>query len=225
MLCLDEENSSSQKYVLCLDVVQIICDFCDLKTQIKLISTCQEYYEYLKIRKLNCFDRIGSNITQEVITQRKFNELRNLNAFHNSKITDVNHLQNSLTELYCSWKCGINQMGIANLKVLQKLNAADNNKITDVNHLQNTLIELNCRLLCGIDQKGISNLKVLRKLKADYNNKIIDVNHLQNTLTELDCRNNCGIDQKGISNLKVLQLLNANGNSKITDVNVCLSKK
>ena len=44
--------------MLCLDVVQIICDYCDLATQIILIQSCKEYDENLKIRKLkelHCF--------------------------------------------------------------------------------------------------------------------------------------------------------------------------
>ena len=44
---------------------------------------------------------------------------------------DVNHLQNTLTELNCIGDCGIDQKGISNLKVLQKLSANCNSKITE----------------------------------------------------------------------------------------------
>ena len=131
--------------MLCLDVVQIICDFSDLRTQINLIQSCKEYDEYLKIRKLDCSwlvrFKIGFKITQEIIQQKKFNKLQKLNAGYNSKITNVNHLRNTLTELDCRWDCGIDQMGISDLLKLQKLNATNNVRITDVNHLRNTLTE------------------------------------------------------------------------------------
>ena len=58
--------------------------------------------------------------------------LQKLNADNNSKITDVNHLQYTLTELNCRWDCGIDQKGISYLKALQKLDACGNYKITNV---------------------------------------------------------------------------------------------
>ena len=174
--------------MLCLDVVQIICDFCDLKTQINLINTCKEYEENLQIIKLTCTDGINQQVTQEILQQKKFSQLRYLNASNNMKITNVNHLKNTLILLNCSGNCEIAQEGINELRKLQILNACDNQKITNVNHLKDTLIELDCcGNICGIYQKGINELRKLQKLKASCNEKITNVNHLKDTLIELDC--------------------------------------
>ena len=232
MLCLDEESSlHSQKYILCLDVVQIICDFCDLKTQINLIKTCKEYEENLKIKKLTCTDIINSQITQNILQQKKFDQLRCLNVWNNKKITSVNHLKDTLLELDCSCVCGIRQEGINDLRKLQKLNVFCNNNITNVNHLKDTLIELYCGGSCGIRQKGINELRNLQKLYTWNNKKITNVNHLKDTLLELDCGydcgynnnryddNSCGMRQEGINELRKLLKLDAGNNEKITNVN------
>ena len=125
MLCLDEESSlRSQKYILCLDVVQIICDFCDFKTQLNLIQACKEYDENLKIRKLTCTVKINQQITQNILQQKKFNQLRYLNASYNEKIINVNHLKDTLIELHCTRNCGIQQEGINELRKLQILDAS-----------------------------------------------------------------------------------------------------
>ena len=36
------------------------------------------------------------------------------------KVTYINHLQNTLTELHCDGDCGIDQKGITNLKIIRK---------------------------------------------------------------------------------------------------------
>ena len=209
--------SEANEMSLCFDVVQVLCDFCDLCTQIALISSCKEFNE-LKIRKLDCSNGIAAQITQKIIQQKKFDRLQKLNAYNNSRITSVNHLANTLIELNCAgYFCSINQEGINNLKVLQKLNAYNNSRITSVNHLANTLIELNCGRDCGINQKGINDLKVLQILNAFNNTKIISVNHLMNTLIQLDCSWN-NINQEGIKELKILRKLYTSGNSKIISV-------
>ena len=43
-----------------------------------------------------------------------------IKAYNNSKITDVNHLKYSLIELKCKEKCGIDQKGINELRILEK---------------------------------------------------------------------------------------------------------
>ena len=158
-------NAMTDKLYLCIDVIQIICDFADIKTQLNLTSLSQECYDRIKIRQLS--DKCA---TQDVIRQKKFNELQKLNVRDNPKITDVNHLANTLIELDCGWNyiigtycnCGIDQKGISDLLKLQKLVTDANATITDVNHLRNTLIELDCADICGIDQKGIADLLKLQ---------------------------------------------------------------
>lgn len=231
MLCLDEENFLNAQTRLshtfaisnsnlCLDVVQIICDFCNLKTQINLIRSCKEYDNSLKINSLDCSTGIGAKITQKILQQKKFSRLRYLHVPNNKKITNVNHLKDSLIQLDCRDESGIDQEGIKELRKLQKLNVWSNNKITNVNHLKDTLIELNCGgFIYGINQEGISELRKLQNLNAFGNERITTVNHLKDSLIELDCSGPCGIDQEGIKELRKVQKLNAYENKNITNVN------
>jgi hypothetical protein len=204
--------------MLCLDVVQIICDYADLRTQITLISACREYHENIKISKLYCSAGLGERISQDIKGIKGLQVLRELNAFGNRKITSVNHLGSTLTKLDCRWLSGISQKGIKGLRVLRELNAIANSKITSVNHLGSTLTKLDCSGLSGISQEGIKGLRVLRELNARDNSKITDVNHLGSTLIKLDCSWLSGISQEGIKVLRVLRELNAYDNSKITDI-------
>jgi hypothetical protein len=205
--------------MLCLDVVQIIVDYCELKTQLKVICLTREYYDNIKIKKLKC----STEFSQQTLLQKKFDRLEELDCRNNWRVKNVNHLATTLTKLICRGSlCSINQLGISGLKKLQVLDATGNSEITDVNHLADTLIELSCMnefTDCGITQSGISGLKILQKLYADHNRKINDVNHLSDTLVELWCRGWCGIDQRGISRLKILKVLDADDNEYITDVN------
>src|SRR5437660_11928080 len=114
-----------QPYI-CLDIIQIILDFSDIKTQLILTSLSREYYDGLKIREL-----IYRGITQEIIMQKKFDNLQILDVQDNSEIVNVNHLKNTLITLYCGGCCGIDQNGISDLKRLQILHISNNLKITD----------------------------------------------------------------------------------------------
>ena len=144
------------EHTLCKDVIQIICDFADLKTQLNLCELSKECDNYLKIKELHACE-----VTQKIIEQKKFSKLQKLNAYDNPDIKSVNHLAETLLELSCNRGCGINQKGISQLKKLQVLHASNNSRITSVNHLANTLIYLSCKGGCGINQKGISQLKKL----------------------------------------------------------------
>ena len=101
--------------------------------------------------KLSCqntqydsFTWCDSGINQEGISELMI--LQELIANCNPKITNVNHLQNTLIHLEC--KCfqddgdsGIDQEGISELKKLKKLYACGNKKITNIDHLKETLVD------------------------------------------------------------------------------------
>jgi hypothetical protein len=75
--------------------------------------------------------------------------LKKLNVCDNQKITNINHMGNTLIELNASFLCIINNESIKNLH-LRKLNACNNKNITSVNHMKETLTELNASENCGI---------------------------------------------------------------------------
>jgi hypothetical protein len=73
-----------------------------------------------------------SRITDKGI--KNLNNVTKLNAYNNTKITNINHM-NKLIELNASARiCRIGNSGIKNLN-LEKLDAHDNPLITNVNHM------------------------------------------------------------------------------------------
>ncbi len=93
------------------------------------------------------------------IDQAGIYQLKNLVILHannnNNKIFDVNHLSETLEQLYIILTCGVSQAGISELKHLTVLHASCNTKITDVNHLQGTLKELWIDGDCGVGQADL----------------------------------------------------------------------
>ena len=121
--------------ILPIEIIQLILVFSEFKEKIKLTGLSKECYDYLKINKIN-----NKNITQEILYQKKYDKLKSLNICDNSNITDIKHLNNTLTYLNISGdECKIDQNAIQGLTKLQILNARDNPKINNVNHLKNTL--------------------------------------------------------------------------------------
>jgi Leucine-rich repeat (LRR) protein len=204
--------------MLCLDVVQLICDFCDLHTQIRLIQSCKLYDENIKIRVLVESER-SSRVSQKILEQKKFNKLQYLHAGHNRKIFDLNHLGETLLVLICYGEnCTIGQKAIAQLKKLRFLDCSYNTLIHDVNHLKDTLETLVCNgYPCALGQHGIKELR-LKGLEVRGNEKITDVSHCKDTLTKLDCKFNREIRQECINKLHKLQALNISETNQIRDL-------
>ena len=108
---------------LCLEVYNEIFEYCNIYDQLNVISTCKLLNKKLKIKKLNHL-----NVSDEVLQQEKFIDLEELDANENKKIKNVNHLT-KLKILSCSGNCGINQIGIKNLRLIEELTANNNEKI------------------------------------------------------------------------------------------------
>jgi hypothetical protein len=201
--------------MLCLDVVQVICDFCDLVTQVRLIQSCRTYDENIKIRKLEITDEFSERISQIVLEQKKFNKLQYLDAIKGYKIRNLNHLKDTLLVLICyGHDCTIDQQAIAQLQRLTFLDCSHNRFISNVNHLKDTLETLACTWSSAIGQEGIKELR-LKELNARNNSKITDVSHCKDTLTKLNCGWDCGITQQCIDDLNKLQALDAFDNAHI----------
>ena len=125
---------------LCLDIYNIIIEYCDIYDQLNIMSTCKILNKNLKIKKLN-----NSNISDEILRQEKFIDLEELNANNNKKIKNVNNLT-KLKILDCSYDCGIDQEGIKDLQLIEVLYASDNKKIKNVNHLTKLKVINQCTI-------------------------------------------------------------------------------
>lgn len=197
------------------DILQIVVNFSRLKNQIMCMKMDSYLYENIYIYHLKCY----KNMDQNTVKQQKYNRLKTLNCNKNVKITDVNHLSDTLEELYCD-NSGINQSGISQLKYLKFFSCNYNEKVNNLNHLSDTLEKLYCGGVdCGINQYGISYLKKIKTLYCKDNTKINNVNHLGKTLLRLDCSGSSAICQDGISELSFLMAIFCEDNENIKNLN------
>src|SRR5436309_652283 len=136
-----------------LDNWNIIFDYCDFLSKIRLRQVCKFLYNNLQIIDFyHIDDKYLDKLTDDIL--KNYNHIKYLNAYNNSKISDVNWMIN-LKELNARDNCVINQKGIQNLNLI-KLNVRYNSKITDVS-MMTLLKELDASDNCGIDQNGIKN--------------------------------------------------------------------
>lgn len=130
-----------------LDIWGVIFSLLDLQSQIWLMSTCRPLHSSLYIDDL--FDANHSllrNLSDTVLKQKKFSLVTRLDASHNPKITNVNHL--SKLRVLCTRStmcncgnhkqsdCGIKQSGFSHLNLVE-LDTRGNRKITNVAHMSN----------------------------------------------------------------------------------------
>ena len=84
---LHNSINSYQLKMLAVELIQIILEYSDFKTQLNLTELNKECNDYLKIKELE-----NTKITQETLHQRKYNKLEKLNITRNPKVYNVNHL-------------------------------------------------------------------------------------------------------------------------------------
>lgn len=197
------------------DILQTVTNFSRLKNQIICMKMDSYSYINIYIYHLKCY----KNMDQNTIMQQKYSKLKTLNCNKNVKITSVNHLSDTLEELYCD-NSGVDQSGISQLKYLKFFSCNYNGKVNNINHLSDTLEKLYCGGIdCGIDQYGISHLKKIKTLYCKDNAKINDINHLGKTLLRLDCSGSSAICQNGISGLTCLVAIFCEDNKNIKNLN------
>ena len=141
-----------------IEIWQLILNSLNFKSQIIMRMVCKLFYEKLEIWNFNNIPhKYLRKLTDTILLAYPF--IRYLNAAHNSRITNVNHL----TDLQKLWafgsSCGISDTGIKNLNLIY-LDADHNPKITNVNHLTNLQILL-ARYSCGVTDDGIKDLKLI----------------------------------------------------------------
>ena len=108
------------------NVVALIFDKCDFKTQINLKKCCRDYYSLFKIREIP--KDFFHSLTNEIL--KSFPDLKVLYASDNPKITDEGIKGMSLHTLYASYNRKITDEGIKGMP-LHTLYAYLNSKITD----------------------------------------------------------------------------------------------
>lgn len=171
------------------DIYYIIFEYSDFIDNIKICHINKDTYENLKIYDLiNINENIKLKLTQKVIEQKKYNKLKKLDASNNGKIRNVNHLCETLEELYCCSNMkasGICQSGLNDLKNIRILRASNNIKIYDASIFFNSLVELDCSKNCGINTNGVQKLKI-KILNIKKNIKILSIDHLINVLELLN---------------------------------------
>ena len=146
-----------------------IIKYLELRSIIRLMSICCFFHNNLYIVDLYHIDNaLKGKLSDDILRQHKFRNLKYLNANDNKKIKDVSWIK-TLQILNASCNCGIDQKGIEGLNLIE-LNAWNNKKIKDVSWIK-SLQKLNAGGSCEIDQKGIEGLNLIG-LDARGNEKI-----------------------------------------------------
>ena len=199
------------------------------KDKIYLMSTCQTLKNQINITSVrispsnyvrSCDYFINDyRINNNVLQQKKFQNIISLNIENNKNITDVCYLT-LLRDLVADVsRCNIKYFN--NLTNLTKLNLCYNHRFQgeidlDISLLsQLTYLDISCS---NIKQHNIKNLINLTTLKLCGNSYINNIKHLTNlTHLETSCKSN-NIGQDNIYNLTKLITLNINDNINITDI-------
>ena len=116
---------SSISIYIPVQLIQLISDFLDFETNLKLSQINKEIRNNIQIKYVN-----NSKITDSILRQFKYKKIVRLNAFNNPKIKKIGHMKN-LQELDAGENCGVSDDSIQELN-LKILNAHDNPKITKI---------------------------------------------------------------------------------------------
>ena len=120
--------------ILLLDILKIIFNNLDFKSQINIISSCNYFRNHLYITDLYDIEKkYLDNLTTEILKYSIFSHVIELNVGNNNKITNVSFMT-SLKKLNAWVNCEIGQKSIIGLNKF-KLVASDNNKITNVSFM------------------------------------------------------------------------------------------
>ena len=173
----------------------------NLKDQLNLFSSHNKF-KHLKINKLNAIQYKGSVIqnpilTQEIIEQPKFFNLKELNINGNRNISNLNHLT-KLTNLH-AYHCDLKNFSIEKCLNIKRLNLITNNR--EVSQVRGCL---NYRTLL-IDFNFFTNLIELKimglYIKKDFIKNCFNLKYLTLTFNPL------------FNELDIINLLNSIHNS------------
>ena len=195
-------------------IYKIIFAKLNFKSKLFFMSTTKFLFDRLFIKDLiNIDQKYLFAINNNIIAQTKFSNIRSLNIFNNTHITNISKLKilhgvNS--------KTNINQHTIisANLYDIQIIGSP---KIIDVSHMTNLRILTASGFYCGITQECINKLYLLIELNIENNPHITNIGHLV-YLKKLNISGyQCRITQKNIMTLNLVSL-DCSSNYRIVDV-------
>ena len=158
-------------------IIYNIYIYFDLKTKCVFEQTNSHTCNLTNIGLIDCFKH-EQRITNEILCQKKYRNLKKIEAYSN--IADVGISKMQLHTLYAWNDSKITDAGISKMQ-LHTLDASDNSNITDV---------------------GISNMR-LHTLNADGDSKITDVGISNMRLHTLHARDNFKITYVGISKMRL----------------------
>jgi hypothetical protein len=142
------------------DIIQYLSEYLEFKEILSLIC-CKKWKIYIIQLK-------SKIITQEIIKQEKYRNLKYLNITDNKNITDINHLHKLKILNASGSKCKLGDKGISDLAGnIKELIIINNQFITDINHLQK--LEILNASEYKLGNKGISELKNIKELYISNN--------------------------------------------------------
>lgn len=197
-------------------VVNLLVDDGFFKSALNLMSTCSTLNQ-LKIYRLLCI----KGISDAVLKQKKYNQLRELIAWNIVHVKDIGHLPLVKLDIECNRNISTNIFHNTKLaSSLRELYADNNYKV--IGHLQLTV--LHAMGTCGVRDTdicvGTKLASSLRELRISNNYDVKNVGHLQ--LTHLDASFMSGIDNAslcaGTTLASSLQKLNIACNPRITNI-------
>jgi hypothetical protein len=186
-------------HTLIFDIWNQIFTFCDLKSQVYLLSLCRHFRDHLSITEVYV-GRDESSLNNNILRQKKFEKVEILGIINGMNIVDLSFMP-QLKVLHAN-DLLFGQYAIRHLN-LQMLCVNDNYMVHDVGFMSNLQILHACGE-CGIRQDGIAGLNLI-ELYVDWNTNITDVSDMTN-LCVLSAKFDSGIDHDGILGLNLIEL-------------------
>jgi hypothetical protein len=155
--------------ILPIEIVQLIMNFVDYKTQIYMKTISKELY----ITNLDVSLSISKKITNEIIS--RYDKLLYLNLYGNKNVTNLSNLTN-LIKLSIS-NSAIKYEYIRHLTCLEELNISNTMEIIDITNFPNVK-ELYIRGFTNINYNDLINLPKLENIylvSNYYKKQIIEI--------------------------------------------------
>src|SRR5438093_132870 len=94
-----------------VDLIQLISEFCDVLTALRIVQLNKETNK--KIRIISLIDELG-NLNDHILNQKKFRNLIRLDVWNNPRVKNIKHLK-KLKELDVGYNCGVDDEQIKKL--------------------------------------------------------------------------------------------------------------
>lgn len=161
--------------IIPLRIWQVILEYTDFPTQIRLRQVNKRFYRLSIIDFHNISYYHMDKLTDSIISQHL--NIRYLCAYYNPKITNVNHLKHLIKLDAQGESCGLTDIGLKDCIELQILYTGDNPKITTVNHFKSLRV-LGVSSNSGITNEGFKDCINITRLIVHENPKITNISHL-----------------------------------------------